>query len=59
MSEKSAKENALEKSSVVRKKAHEKKIFPSSIEKQKKKHKWKKLLERSAKLMDTWSDRIH
>jgi hypothetical protein len=36
MSEKSAKENALEKSSVVRKKAHEKKIFPSSIEKKKK-----------------------
>lgn len=36
MSEKSAKENALEKSSVVRKKAHEKKIFPSAIEKKKK-----------------------
>ena len=60
MSEKSTKENTLEKkSSVVRKKTREKK-FPSSIKKQKKKSmRGKKLLEKSAKLMDTWSDRIH
>ena len=59
MSEKSIKENALEKSSIVRKKTHEKKIFPSSIKKKKEAYVEKKLLEKSAKLMDTWSDRIH
>ena len=46
MSEKSIKENTLEKkSSVVRKKTCEKK-FPSSIKKQKKKHAWKKTIRK-------------